>query len=210
MKILIAFLWFLLGYNSVNAQWLERYPEESPTKFVHRLFPHWKGAILDMHPVIEYSWGDQSQGKKILFFLPAEKGQQGMVQAIVLVPGNNRHYRQVDITQVLFSGTAPHEKILTVFFEDIDGNGDKELLFIKEGTVKDYKTIVAEDGSVWENAPYHYKVYQTFIYRQQKKEGQYLEAFEKMDWPHLMTRLEGLQTAGEVRKVLKKMRNKSK
>ena len=201
---------FLLGYNSLDAQRLERYSEESPTDFVHRLYPAWKEAILEMHPVIEYSWGDQSHGKKILFFLPAEKGENGMVQAIVLVPESNKYYRQVDIPKILFSGTSPHEKILTVFFEDIDGNGDKELLFIKEGTVKDYKTIVADDGTVWENAPYHYKVYQTFIYRQLKKEGQYIDAFEKMDWPYLISRLEGLQTAGEVRKVLEKMRRESK
>lgn len=210
MRTIAIFLWFLLGYNSVSAQWLERYPKESPTDFVHRLYPAWKEAILEMHPVIEYSWGDQSQGKKILFFLPAEKGENGMVQVIVLVPGKNRHYRQVSMPQILFSGTTPLERILTVFFDDIDGNEDKELLFIKEGTVKDYKTIIADDGTVWENAPYHYKIYQTFIYRQLKKEGRYLAAFEKMDWPYLVSRLEGLQTAGEVRNVLEKMRGESK
>lgn len=210
MRTLAVLFCFLLGDNSVHAQWFERYPEESPTEFVHRLYPDWKGVILDMHPVIEYSWGDQSQGKKILFFLPAEKGQKGMVQAIVLVPESNKHYVQVDIPKILFSGTSPQEKILTVFFEDIDGNGDKELLFIKEGTVKDYKTIVTDDSTVWENAPHHYKVYQTFIYRQRKKEGQYINAFEKMDWPYLMIRLEGLQTAGAVRKVLKKVRLESR
>ncbi len=210
MRTLAVLFCFLLGYNSISAQWLKRYTKESSTEFVHRLYPDWKGAILDMHPVIEYSWGDPSQGKKILFFLPGEKGQKGMVQAIVLVPESNKYYRQVDIPKILFSGTSPQEKILTVFFEDVDGNGDKELLFIKEGTVKDYKTIVADDGAAWENAPYHYKVYQTFIYRQRKKEGHYINAFEKMDWPYLMTRLEGLQTAGEVRKVLKKVRLESR
>lgn len=210
MRTLALFFGYLLSFQSASAQLLERYPQESPTDFVHRLYPDWKVAISDMHAIIEYNWGDQSRGKKILFFLPAEKGQHYMVQALVLIPQGNQYYRQVDISRILFSGTEPQEKVVTVFFEDIDGNGDKDLLFIKEGTVKDYKTIVADDGTIWENAPYRYKVYQTFIYRQLKKQEQYMEAFEKMDWPYLMIRLEGLQTAGEVRQELKKMGHESK
>lgn len=201
---------FLLASCRVAAQTIERYQQESPTAFVQRCYPDWAASISNMHAVIEYAWGDQKQGKKILFFLPAKKGEDGMPQAVVLLPKGKNNYQQVDITRLLFSGTEPQEKVITVFFEDVDGNGDKELLFIKEGTVKDYKTIVVDDGTAWENAPYHYKVYQTFIYRQRQKDGQYMEAFEKMDWPYLMTRLEGLQTAGEVRQVLKEMRRKSK
>lgn len=210
MRTLALLFWYLLSCNLVSAQLLVRYPKEPPADFVHRLYPDWKDAISGMHAVIEYNWGDQRRGKKILFFLPAKKGQDEMPQAVVLLPQGQNNYQQVDISRILFSGTEPHEKILTVFFEDIDGNGDQDLLFIKEGTVKDYKTIVAADGTVWENAPYRYKVYQTFIYRQRQKDSQYMAAFEKMDWPYLMTRLEGLQTAGQVRQVLEKMRGESK
>lgn len=44
--------------------------------------------------------------------------------------------------------------MIIVFFEDIDVNGDKELLFIKKVSIKDYKDLIYKDGSVWKNVFY--------------------------------------------------------
>lgn len=205
MSQLYAYLFCLLA---LQGSLLERKVDESAKGFVLRQFHvEQQEAMLELHPITEYAWGDVRMGKKILCFIPARFTANGMMQARVFLPRGKNLYQTVFIDKILFTGGGEPEEVITVFFEDVDGNGDKELLFIKKASVKDYKDIVASDGSVLENAPYRRQVYSTFIYRQRKSGEDFLPAFEAITWPYLLDRLEGLQTADAVRQAIKKLRN---
>ncbi|NET31077.1 MAG: hypothetical protein F6K19_03640 [Cyanothece sp. SIO1E1] len=205
MNQLFAFVLCLLNLQGIP---LQRQTTESAEDFVLRQFDGKEGrTILQLHPIIEYAWGDTEKGKKILCFIPAKYSASGMMQAKVFLPQGENTYQIALIDKILFTGGGEPEQVITVFFEDIDANGDKELLFIKKASVKDYKDLVQKDGSVWKNAPYRRPVYSTFIYRQRKSGKAYLPAFEAITWPYLIDRLQGLQTAAEVRQAIQKLRN---
>lgn len=205
MSQLFAYVCCLL---TISGAFIERKEGEPAQDFVLRQFMEdQQQAILNLHPIIEYAWGNTQKGKKVLCFVPAEFSSTGMMQAKVFLPQGNQLYKVASIDKILFTGGGEPEQVITVFFEDIDGNGDKELLFIKTGTVKDYKDIEAEDGSVWKNAPYRRRLYHTFIYRQKKDQNGYFAAFEAITWPYLLDRLEGLQTASAVRQAIKELKN---
>lgn len=198
-----TFIAFLFFYS-----FTQRGVEETAEAFVLRQFTaEEKQGILDIHPVIEYAWGDTRKGRKIINFLPPASSKDGMMEAVVWLPQAENQYKCVRIRKILFTGGGETERVLSVFFQDIDGNGDKELLFIKEGTIKDYKDLLADDGTIWQHAPYRRKVYSTFIYQQKKEAGQYLAEFIPITWPYLLDRLDGLKTAAEVRQVIRDLRN---
>ncbi len=205
MNHLFAYVLCLLAWQGAM---LERKPGEAAEAFVLRQFEEeQRQEILELHPIIEYAWGDTEKGKKILCFIPAKYSASGMMQAKVFLPQRKNTYQIALIDKILFTGGGEPEQVITVFFEDIDANGDKELLFIKKASIKDYKDLIHKDGSVWKNAPYRRQVYSTFIYRQRKSGKEYLPAFEAITWPYLMDRLQGLQTASEVRQVIQKLRD---
>ncbi|MBX2874282.1 MAG: hypothetical protein KTR30_19335 [Saprospiraceae bacterium] len=205
MSQLLVYVFCLL---TIPLSTLERKAGESAEDFVLRQFVEdQQRAILNLHPIIEYAWGDTQKGKKVLCFVPPKFSPTGMMQAKVFLPQGNQQYKVASIDKILFTGGGGPEQVITVFFEDVDGNGDKELLFIKTGSVKDYQDIEAEDGSVWKNAPYRRRVYDTFIYRQKKDQNGYSPAFEAITWPYLLERLAGLQTASAVRQVIKELKN---
>ena len=115
-------------------------PGESAEAFVLRQFEdELQKEIIELHPIIEYAWGDTEKGKKILCFIPAKYGASGMMQAKVFLPQGKNTYQIALIDKILFTGGGESEQVSTVFFDDIDGTGDKELLFIKKASVKDYK-----------------------------------------------------------------------
>lgn len=205
MSFLQCFTWmaFLL-----SSPFVQRGAGETAEAFVLRQFTKdERPGILDIHPVIEYAWGDTRKGKKIINFLPPESSKDRMMEATVWLPQGENQYKCVRIRRILFTGGGEAEKVISVFFQDIDGNGDKELLFIKEGTVKDYKNLLADDGTSWRQAPYRRKTYSTFIYQQAKESGQYLDEFKPITWPYLLTKLDGLKTAAEVRQVIKDLQD---
>ncbi|NRB46186.1 MAG: hypothetical protein HRU41_00835 [Saprospiraceae bacterium] len=205
MSQLYAYLFCLI---SLQGSLLERKVDESAKDFVLRQFHvEQQQAILELHPIIEYAWGDTRKGQKILCFIPAKFTSNGMMQACVFLPQGKHQYQTVLIDRILFTGGGEPEQVITVFFEDIDGNGDKELLFIKKASVKDYKDLVTEDGSLLENVPHRRSVYSTFIYRQKKSGEDFLPAFEAITWPYLFDRLQGLQTASAVRAAIQKLRD---
>lgn len=192
----------------LNSPFVQRGAGETAEAFALRQFTEEeKRAILDIHPVIEYAWGDTQKGKKIINFLPPAFSEDGMMEAVVWLPQGDNQYKCVRIKRILFTGGGEAEKVHSVFFQDIDGNGDKELLFIKEGTVKDYKDLLADDGTSWQQAPYRRKTYSTFIYQQAKESGRYLDEFKPITWPYLLTKLDGLKTAAEVRQVIRDLQN---
>lgn len=199
---------YILCFMTLPGVTLERKPGESPEAFVLRQFEdELRKEIMELHPIIEYAWGDTEKGKKILCFIPAKYSASGMMQAKVFLPQGGNRYQIASIDKILFTGGGEPEQVITVFFDDIDANGDKELLFIKKASVKDYQDLVQPDGSVWKNAPYHRQVYSTFIYRQRKSGKAYLPAFDAITWPFLIDRLQGLQTASTVRHAIEKVRN---
>ncbi len=196
----------ILGLLVLQGSLLDRRAGESAEDFVLRQFEvEQRQAITELHPIIEYAWGDTQKGKKILCFIPAKFTASGMMQACIFLPQGKNLYQPVVIDRILFTGGGEPEEVITVFFEDIDANGDKELLFIKKASVKDYKDLIAEDGSIWENIPYRRQVYSTFIYRQKKSKNGYLSAFEEITWPYLIDQLKDLQTAAAVRQAIKKL-----
>ena len=202
------FFAYLLCLLMLPGAALERKPGESAEAFVLRQFEdELQKEIIELHPIIEYAWGDIEKGKKILCFIPAKDSASGMMQAKVFLPQGKNTYQIALIDKILFTGGGEPEQVITVFFDDIDGNGDKELLFIKKASVKDYKDLVQPDGGVWKNAPYRRPVYSTFIYRQRKNGKVYLPAFEAITWPYLIDRLQGLQTAAEVRRAIQQLRD---
>ena len=188
----------------LSTPFIQRRAGESAEAFVLRQFTKEEERdILDIHPVIEYAWGDTRKGKKLINFLPPASSKDGMMEAAIWLPQGENQYKCIRIRRILFTGGGEAEKVLSVFFQDIDGDGDKELLFIKEGIVKAYKDLHAADDTSWQNAPYRRKTYSTFIYQQTKVSGQYLDEFEPITWPYLLTRLDGLKTAAEVHQVIR-------
>jgi len=146
------------------------------------------------HAVIESAWGDKSFGKKIFAVYRDFETSYPYLEGIILQPVGDDTYKRIDLPEQI-EGVGSGIEILAVFFDDVDNDGDQEMLFITEYLVRITDEETGLSGMMTQ--------YSTFIYKQKKDQSGYKNEVELLP---LSQKLEGKQTVAEVREALKSLR----
>jgi len=190
----------LCSFSTTYAQVYERNPAQDINDFVAEVMPK-SDSYLCSHQPIEGFWGDESWGEKIVFFY--SDSLDNYVVVLQPVGKEKQQYAIINKVSVGIGAHPQNSKVISVFFDDVLGNGTNELLILTEAqeeeVVEEKENKVATTKSI----------YETHILQQVKDETSFQLlvneiypidsglGLEKLD-------LYNLKNAWEVRAALKK------
>jgi hypothetical protein len=188
-RAVLACLLFFLAGSYIQAQVWTRKPNEKAGAMVKRLTKK-----ECEHAVLEIDFGNTEKGKKIIYF---QRDSESFVHGYILFPAGISKYEQVEIGT--FNICFPlGDEILSVFTDDLENDGVKELFVLSKGTCGG----VTEDG-----LPATVEEYYTKVFRQKGKQNEveWIENYrgKTLDFAKL-------ETAVKVKERLMKMKAKKK
>lgn len=199
-SIFYSFIFILLS-STLSAQILTRQSNESPSAFIERCFSFSVEEITEIHPVIEAVWGATKQ-KKILFFKPSE-ADYSTLEGIVLEPfGKSNQYIVIRLG-ILDNIGIYQTSITSVFFEDENKDGFKDLFILLKGEIRVSAELEEEDENgniiIHKTTACCDDIYSTSVYTQDKN----TLGFDYSNLEIEGVNMEELEDASMVRKALK-------
>ncbi|MCB9230281.1 MAG: hypothetical protein H6581_01340 [Bacteroidia bacterium] len=154
------------------------------------------------HAVIEYAWGNPSQDKKIVaLYQDRAIMENGLTQVngIVLFHLGGGEYEKVDFPIGMVGNGHPwddSEWTMAVLFEDVDKDGDKEMVILHGS----YAKVWVEELDQYASG----EDYLTFVFKQKKGEEGYEN--ELIFLEEVSQKLDGCADAATVRKLIKELK----
>lgn len=139
MKKQIGLLFFLLAGITIQAQNYQRYEDESAEDFIQRIMPEEKSLI---HPAIEAKWNNTDKKVIIAFWHEREQVDKDYKVTYTIgklyVPVDDvGSYEEIEIDRV--SENPMEAEIQSVFFDDADGDGKRELIVLYSWNYRHYQ-----------------------------------------------------------------------
>jgi hypothetical protein len=218
--ILVLIIAFFVSFTLVgqNAQYIyNRIADESPTDFVHRYFP--EGDYDYSHDILEGYWGDESKGQKIMAVVesPMIEVYDKATLLIFQPVGDGENYILILSNEVGDVGDVDiyQSSVISVFFDDLDDDGVKELFVMEHGELRVQVTLEGEDedGNIVEHETTACceDIYETKVFQQKKGfTEEYLPLVENIIYnnEYEYLNLEGAETAGEVKEKIAEFKSK--